>query len=404
MKPLVPTPLDTSAQDEADAREFDDYARTQDPVRLQAALWATRRTEGIGAVAEAEFQQWLAADRAHGDAYEEMANSLDPARELPNDKIQTLKAGLRESADAASPATEPIAHNAASVPPSRAAARPTARSPRAASSSRRAWLIDLGRLVPQAATAAGVVAMAGGGWMGWDYWRSQPTFAKTYATERGQRLDIDLPDGSILQLDAATQADVRLYRQRREVRLLDGQAMFTVQADPQKPFDVLAGAIRVTVVGTRFSVRHTHGGLDAGKTVVAVESGRVQVARVQRASQAGGTEASDSENRVELVAGQGVAADEAGRLQPVIRIAPDSVAAWRKGRISFNDTPLAQALAEFERYGRTGLIVRDPAVGALRLGGSFDVRQIGAFAQALPHLLAVRLEQRDGVTEIVGRP
>lgn len=257
----------------------------------------------------------------------------------------------------------------------------------------------MGRFFPQAATAMAAVALVGGGWMGWDHWRSQPTFAKNYATERGQRLDIQLPDGSTLQLDAATQAEVRLYRERREVRLAEGQALFVVHANPQQPFDVLAGAVRVTVVGTRFSVRHTRAGLDAGKTVVAVESGRV---RVSRMGSSGRVEADYAAGRVELTTGQGVTADETGRLQAVISVAPGSVAGWRNGRISFNDTPLAEALAELERYGDTGLVVRNPAVGALRLGGSFDVRQAGTFAQALPSLLPVRLERRNGVVEIIG--
>ena len=405
MKHPAPIPHDTSAQDEEDAREFDDYARTQDPVQLHAALWATRRTEGLDAATEAEFQQWLAADLVHGEAYKEMESSLDPARELPDDKIQTLKVGLRERANAAQIPTVVATDRTPSLPPSQATAKPVAQTTsRPASSGRRAWLFDMGRLFPQAATAAAVVTLVGSGLMGWDHWRSQPIFTKTYATERGQRLNIDLPDGSTLELDAATRAEVRLYRQRREVRLVDGQAMFTVHADSEKPFDVLAGEMRVTVVGTRFSVRHTRVGLDAGNTVVAVESGHVRVARVSGTPPAGGNEPSGSASQVELLAGQGVTADETGRLQPVISMAPDSVAAWRKGRISFDDTPLAQAVAEFERYGNTGLVVHDPAVGALRVGGSFDLRRIGTFAQALPQLLPVRLERRNGVTEIVDRP
>ena len=39
--------------------------------------------------------------------------------------------------------------------------------------------------------------------------------------------------------------------------------------------------------------------------------------------------------------------------------------------------PLAQALAEFERYGDTGLVVRDPAIAALKVHGSFELQQVG---------------------------
>lgn len=398
MKHHAPPSHDTGAQDEADAREFEDYARTQDPVQVQAALWATRRTEGLDATAEAEFQGWLRANPKHADIYGEMETSFDPVRELLDDKVQSLREGLSQH-----PSVGLLARQQAPGPVQirLPAARPGVRRPQPDLPSRRAWIAGVGRFFPQAATAVAAVAMVGGGWLGWDHWRSQPTFTKNYATERGQRLDIQLPDGSSLQLDAVTQAEVRLYHQRRVVRLIEGQALFVVHANPEQPFDVLAGAVRVTVVGTRFSVRHTRAGLDAGKTVVAVESGRV---RVSRMGSPGEVDAGDTAGRVELAAGQGVTADESGRLQPIVSVAPDSVATWRKGRISFNDTPLAEALAELERYGDTGLVVRDPAVGALRLGGSFDVGQIGVLAQALPSLLPVRLEQRNGVIEIVSLP
>ena len=359
MKNQLASPHDV-AQDDADAREFDAYARTQDAAELQAALWASRRHDGLDAAAEAEFQQWLAADPVHGELYDELDGSLDGVRLLPGDSIQSLRATVQEDARA----------RVAAVPPRRAPSPASRGSP--ASPGRRNWLLDLGRLVPQAALAGTAVAVVGGGWLGWAHWRGQPIFEKHYATARGQSLNID----------------------HREVRLLDGQAMFIVSSNAAQPFHVLAGETRVVVVGTRFSVRHTRSGIDAGKTTVAVESGRVRVSALASVEGAG----------VELTAGQGVTADDAGRLAPVVEIAAGGVAAWRQGRVSFTDTPLAQALAEFERYGDTGLVVRDPAVGALRLGGSFSLRELGTFAQALPVLLPVRLERRGGATEVVALP
>lgn len=394
MKEHSLSPREAAALADADAREFDEYARTQDSVLVQAALWATRRRGGLDAAAESEFQTWLRADPEHPRVWAEMDVSLVPVLSLPEDSIRLLKEGLTLSPIATLPA-----QTTADGPALTSMPRPAPpRSGRPASPSRRTWLSGIGSFFPQAATAAVIMAFVGGGWMGWDHYRSQPTFAKNYATERGQRLNVELPDGSTLLLDAASQAHVSLYRDRREVRLLEGQAMFAVAADPEQPFDVLTGPVRVTVVGTRFSVRHVRSGLDAQNTVVAVESGRVRVARMPSVD---GQIRDGEAELVDLSAGQGVTADQAGHLQSVISIAPESVASWRKGRISFNDTPLSDALAELGRYGDTGLVVRDPAVGALRLGGSVDLRQMGVFAQALPSLLPVWLEKRNGQMEIL---
>ena len=105
-------------------------------------------------------------------------------------------------------------------------------------------------------------------------------FAGEFRTLRGQQKDVTLPDGSVLRLDTDTRIAVALYRERREVKLLGGQAMFQVHGDAARPFDVLAGPVRVTVVGTRFSVRHTPGILGADDIRVEVEEGCVRVAGV----------------------------------------------------------------------------------------------------------------------------
>ncbi len=140
---------------------------------------------------------------------------------------------------------------------------------------RRHWL----RALPYAAAAMLVLGVGAGGY---HWWQQQATFNENYASQRGQRLAIDLPDGSRLQLDTATRIQVALYRQRREVRLLQGAALFTVQARQGQPFDVVSGPLRVTVVGTQFSVRNTVA--HDGQLGVAVQHLHVRVAGAQQAT------------------------------------------------------------------------------------------------------------------------
>ena len=175
--------------------------------------------------------------------------------------------------------------------------------------------------------------------------------------------------------------------------------MFSVQGDKARPFDVLAGPLRITVVGTRFSVRYTPS-LGSQQVQVAVEEGHVRVARADAPRPGEGRPGADA---VELTAGQAVAADGEGRLGPVVPVAAQGIAPWRGHRVNFDNTPLAAALAELERYGDTGLRVRDPAVAALRVTGSVDLRRVGDFARSLPHVLPVRLVPREGVDEVVAK-
>lgn len=392
------TPPIPSPQEEADARDFAEFIAGQDPLDAAAAGWVVRRQDGLTPEEEAELQEWLAADPAHARALAQVEDVWSRMDELPDEGVVALKAELpSHKAGTALPPSVAIPTPVPVAPEPQHHPRPSS-SIQPASPGRRSWLIGLGRFVPQITAAAVAFSVVSVGWYGWSTWQHQPTFQQSFATARGEQKKVNLPDGSTLWLDTTTQAEVVLYRQRREVRLTDGQALFAVQSNPDQPFDVLTGGTRITVVGTRFSVRRTRSGLGAeGSVSVVVEEGRVRVASRSAAHKM------DSSSSVELSAGQSIIADAAGALGPVNR--DDAPAAtWREGRVSFSGTPLMQALAEFERYGDTGLVIRDPAVAALKVNGSFDLRQIGAFARALPRVLPVQLSTRDGQTEIIAAP
>jgi transmembrane sensor len=415
--PTARTDADHKAAPAADVGEFEAFAQDQDPLDIEAATWVTRKRSGLSAESEAALQAWLDADTRHAEAFDDMDATFGEVQQLPHEEVAQLRAGLPEHGAAEQAAR---AHPAS---PTSAAPAPKRlcigwRSVLAGLNG----LLDLLRpLAPQAVAAAIAFAMVGSGWIGWSQWQQQPVFEQAYATERGQHLKVVLPDaaeranalGSTLQLDTATHTQVRLYRDRREVHMQSGQAMFAVHSDPQRPFHVYVGALRITVVGTRFSVRHTGTGLDAGETVVAVEEGRVLVEsrrpgmRNLRDGEAVPDRATSTENPVdhpvELTAGQSVVADSQGRIGPVITLAVNAIATWRDGRISFDRTPLAQAIAEFERYGPTGLAVFDPAIAALPVGGSYSLEQWQRFAENLPQVLPVRLIHRGEVTEVVAQ-
>lgn len=396
-----------------DLGEFEAFSRDQDPLDIAAATWVTRKRSGLSAEGEAELQAWLDADPRHAEAFDDMDATFGEVQQLPDEEVAQLRVGRPEH-DAADQAAAP--HPASLTPGASVPRRPGIG--RGSVLAGLNGLADLLRpLVPQALAAAIAFAVVGGGWMGWSHWQQQPVFEQAYATARGQQLAANLPDaagpGSTLRLDTATQTQVRLYRDRREVYLQSGQAMFAVHSDPKRPFHVYAGALRITVVGTRFSVRHTGTGLDAGQTVVAVEEGRVRVEPRRSSMPAHGfneaqpgpltSAAAPADRPVELSAGQSVMADSQGHIGPVIAQGTSAIATWRDGRISFDQVPLAQAIAEFERYGHTGLIVRDPTLAALPVGGSYSLKQWQRFAETLPQVLPVRLIHRGGVTEVVAQ-
>jgi RNA polymerase sigma factor (sigma-70 family) len=228
-----------------------------------------------------------------------------------------------------------------------------------------------------------VAALGCSGTLAWQLWQTQRADAARWQAAqrsgRGQLPRYTLPDGSTLQLDALSHTSVTLTARARKVALHEGAAFFSVTHDAERPFVVEAGAVRVTVLGTRFGVERLPG--TAG-VLVQVESGRVQVQP-----------------------GPGQAAEVLGAGE-ALRIAPsglarreqalDAVAPWRRGELVFADTPLGLALERLQRYSPAALVATGAAAD-LPVSGLVRVAHAQAWLRALPLALPVRLQpQGDG--------
>jgi len=73
----------------------------------------------------------------------------------------------------------------------------------------------------------------------------------------------------------------------------------------------------------------------------------------------------------------------------------DAITAWRRGELRFRDTPLSDAVAEVNRYGRQRVIVNDARLAALPISGVFATDNPAEFAAAVAQLHGLRV-QREG--------
>lgn len=378
-----------------DEEEFDAFVQTQDPVHVEAATWIVRQQTELSAEDAQKLNTWLASDTRHRLAYEAMANTLGRLQALPQSSSQISPHSNRAKIHGCNDAVPlAVTHKKDSLEVSVGSLPyPFHQKPQRS----KQWRPIM--------TAVAIICLAGISWQGWLLLESQPVFEKIYVTERGQLLRTSLPDGSNIILDTATRAEVKLYRNRREMLLTEGQVLLEVESNPSQPFSVSAGHVRIDVVGTRFSVRHTQSGLAPGHTQVAVEKGRVQASSLLTKTLSASSTRSQTPPLV-LDAGESVDADTEGNFFLMTKeVTASYPAPWSEGRLNFNDTPLGEALAEFERYGNTKVSVPEPAVALLKVGGSFELHRLDAFLDALPKQLPVRLQRNpNGLTEVVRLP
>lgn len=359
------------------------------PAREDALDWfVRRRDQGLSVQDEHAFQAWLNADSSNRAAFEHWQAEWQSFDAIPQDMKALLQRnlGYDQAMEAASGAAREAVQPGKSKQDYAATESNTETIVRTGTTRRRVLMPALSM-----AAVAAVVTSTGG--LAWKHWQAQPIFVQSLASKRGQQLEATMPDGSRLRLDAATRLEVAYYRNRREVKLLEGQAMFEVSANPTMPFDVLAGTVRVTVVGTRFAVRYIPSLPGDAGVSVAVEEGKVRVAQV-------GT----GDDAVMLSTGQQVTSDRDGVLTDVRPVASAEVAPWRNQRVRFDSQRLDVALAELGRYADVPLVIHDPAVAALPITGVFNPADLSTFQRVLPASLPVRLNAvGQGSWEIVMR-
>lgn len=171
----------------------------------------------------------------------------------------------------------------------------------------------------------------------------------------GQQPVVALPDGSRVQLDASAAISFTFDGQRREVRLLRGQAFFQVAPDAARPFVVVAARGETRALGTAFEVGLT----DKGAAVaVAEHSVLVQAA--------GGAE-------VVLRVGQRVDYAD-GKLGSVGSVDMQALAAWRQGRLVADNATLGWIAEQLEMRLSGRILIPSESLRERRVSGTFDIR------------------------------
>ena len=311
----------------------------------QAAAWIAEqdRHQGTGALGperEAALQAWLAESTANRVAYLRLQSAWRRADRLsasrtPGQEIRRSSAGR-----------QPVS----------------------------TFLTRLPRPGPSAWAGLAVTILGLGIGLGSSFWpAANPQTAdaarpvQTHTTEKGGRSLLSMADGSRLTLNTATHLRTALTPAARAVWLDEGEAHFEIAHDARRPFVVHAGAQRVTVLGTRFSVRR-----EGERLRVTVVEGRVhlQAGPGQRATVLARGDLAVSDPHHIVVA----------RRSP--RQMQDELA-WLEGKLVFDQASLAEVAREFNRYNTRQLLVDDDTAAQIRLGGAFEARNVEGFARLL---------------------
>jgi transmembrane sensor len=304
-----------------------------------AGLWTVRRDRGLSATESIEFELWLAADPRHAVAIKRSEAAWTVLDRIPERTAVMFTSSERRNRWA-----------------------------------RGKWIL--------AATAAAILVSLTGIAIA-PRITSGPT-ASLVAT--GPR-SVTLEDGSLVWLKNNSEIIEEFTVRERRVRLTRGEAHFTVAPNPQRPFVVIAGPLHVSAIGTAFNVSLERPGVEVivthGTVQLATDTLRTAAPKAiagQRAILAATTNARDAEAKI--VVTQADVADIARALS------------WQGSLLKLGGSTLAEIAAEFERRSGRHIILADPALARLRVGGRFRADDLAGFVSLLATTFDVEVENR----------
>jgi transmembrane sensor len=226
-----------------------------------------------------------------------------------------------------------------------------------------------GAAVAAASAAYAIVNPPLGLWPALDEWTAD------YRTATGEQRRVMISDVTV-EMNTQTSIVVPARVDGMDcIKLISGQASFALPAQPQRDLSVIAGSARIVARHGRFDVRSTGAGVD-----VTCTDGQLQIERGDQAvTVAAGSQLTYDDRAI----GRSLAVDTA------------EATSWHEGFIIFRSTPLANAVAEINRYRPGRVILLNRALQATPISGRFQIARIdevlvwieqaaGARARALP--------------------
>ena len=226
-----------------------------------------------------------------------------------------------------------------------------------------------------AAAASVVFAVILGGlfFQRWaDYHSNEPVITNTEyiqkQTAKGEKLNISLPDGSFIKLNASTELRIttNYHTNSERVVYLQGEAFFEVAKFEQKPFKVVTGKVTTTVLGTSFNVKAP---LCEDQVSVALVEGKVKVANVRDEIMLDPAEMTTVQSSVQKLSKK--------------NFDIETITGWRNNLLIFDETPFEEIITTLEQWYGVDFEISGAPLADKKYSGRFENKSLALVLEGL---------------------
>ena len=178
----------------------------------------------------------------------------------------------------------------------------------------------------------------------------------------GKRTDLKLSDGTVVWLNSGTRLvyPAVFNEDNREV-YLEGEAIFDVAHNPEKPFRVLSEHQRIEVLGTVFNVSSYREDVE---TSTVLKSGSVRVSYSAKKDAA-----------MRMTPGMRSAFNARTQKVYTQQVDPEDYFSWRDGFLSLKNHSLGEIATKLSRYYNRTVRIEDPDLAKETFSGKLDLKE-----------------------------
>ncbi len=203
-------------------------------------------------------------------------------------------------------------------------------------------------------------------------------------TQKGERKTLPLSDGSIIYLNADSKVTYPSSFSSNERKVvLEGEAYFSIKKDASRPFRIVTGGTMTEVTGTEFNIKFRN-----NKYNLVVTRGSVIAKNIR------------TPKDVFVDAGKMVSCSKTSELTRPVKVNVEDFIAWRKNKLAFRHSSLAEVMNEVETYYNVRVIFNTDSVKKKTLSGIFSTNSLDDVLSMISLSMDVQIK-RDGKKIIV---
>jgi transmembrane sensor len=209
-----------------------------------------------------------------------------------------------------------------------------------------------------------------------DLWPSYSELSADYRTGAGEQRQVALTDAISLDLNTKTSIAVRSHTaDSMHIELIAGEAAVSARADSSE-LTVVAAAGRIVASRSDFNLR-----CDGSRVFISCLSGTLLVLQNGSTTKLAARQHADYGDR---------------EISGVTAFDPDYVTAWRQGKLVFDKTPVAQVIAEVNRYRAHRIVLVNSDIGRRLLTARLPTTETDKIVTQIVHIFGAKARTLPG--------